>query len=102
MVIGSGRSQIVGAEPIRIGLALAVLEISRETSRRREILQFFGRSLNTIGRNGKASSGFLSSRNCASVDTPTRWFSAICSSFRFRALPLDDFEERLVIQERKD
>ena len=86
--IGSARSDLVGAEPIRFELGVAVRQIIDETSGLSLNFDVFGRSFAVIGRIEIWSSGFLRPLSCGSDDMPTRWFSIIRSRFRFRAFPL--------------
>ena len=87
---GSARSDLVGAEPIRFKIGVAVRQIFDETSGLSLNFDVFGRNFAVIGRIEFWSSGFLRPLSCGSDDMPTRWFSIIRSRFRFRAFPLVD------------
>ena len=90
MTNGSVAIDLVGAEPIRFKLGVAVRQIIDETSGLSLNFDVFGRSFAVIGRIEIWSSGFLRPLSCGSDDMPTRWFSIIRSRFGFRAFPLVD------------
>ena len=69
---GSARSDLVGAEPIRFELEVAVRQIIDETSGLSLIFDVLGRSFAVIGRIENWSSGFLRPLSCGSNDMATR------------------------------